>query len=61
MFHASTHTHTHTHKLPELVHSKVKGCEKVGHLVFILIGFSTSFTILLLIAIYEEELNSLVD
>ena len=59
--HAHTHTHTHTHtQLPELIHSREKG--RTRWILFLManIGFYISFVVLLLIAIYEEELNTLI-
>ncbi len=59
---------THTHiiivfvlQLPELLHTKEKGRKKMGQFVLSMIGLSVGFAILLVIAIYEEELDSLIE
>ena len=55
------HTHTHTHtQLPELIHSREKGRTRWMLFLMANIGFYISFVVLLLIAIYEEELNTLI-
>jgi len=46
--------------LPDLIHSKEKGRTRWGLFLMANIGFYISFIVLLLIAIYEEQLNSLI-
>ena len=62
--HARTHLYTHTHahtQLPELIHLKQKGCLRWGLFLVLNIGFLISFVVLLLLAIYEDQLNNLVN
>ena len=47
-------------QLPELIHMKEKGGVRFLLILMANIGFFISFVILLLIAIYEEELNTLI-
>ena len=47
-------------QLPELIHVKEKGCVCFLLILMANIGFIISFVALLLIAIYEEELNTLI-
>lgn len=47
-------------QFPELIHSKQKGWRRVIMFVMINIGFIISFVALLLLAIYEEDLDTLV-
>ena len=47
-------------QFPEMIHSKEKGWRRVVMFVMINIGFAISFMALLLLAIYEEDLNTLV-
>ena len=57
----STPTPTYTHvQLPELIHVKEKGCVRFFLIQMANIGFLISFAVLLVIAIYEEELNTLI-
>jgi hypothetical protein len=48
-------------QLPELIHSKEKQlCRRMVFFVMVNIGFIISFLALLLLAIYEEDLNTLI-
>lgn len=48
-------------QLPELIHSKEKrACKRLVLFAMVNIGFIISFIALLLLAIYEEDLNSLI-
>ena len=47
-------------QLPELIHINEKGCTRLALILMANIGFVISFVILLVIAIYEDELNTLV-
>jgi len=46
--------------LPELVHLKEQGCIRCGQFIVSVIGFGLGFAVLLCIAIYEEQLDSLI-
>lgn len=47
-------------QLPQLIHTKAKGWRRGISFLMINIGFILSFVALLLLAIYEEDLDSLV-
>ena len=54
------HPHTHA-QLPELIHSDEKGYKRIVVILMANIGFWISFIILLLIAVYEDVFDHLVD
>ena len=49
------------YQLPGLVHTKDKGCSRWGQFVMSNVGFLVAFAALLLLAVYEEELNAVID
>ena len=48
-------------QLPELMHSKEKGVQKVIQVVMILVGMAIGFSILLVIALFEDSINFVVN
>lgn len=43
--------------LPEVLHSREMGWQRVGHIAMTFTGFSIGFLVLLFIALYEDEIN----
>ena len=55
------YTFTFYYQLPGLIHTKDKGCSRWGQFVMCNVGFLVAFTALLLLAMFEEELNAIID
>ena len=59
-FPSLSHTLPPSLQLPELIHSKEKGRHRWGLFIAANAGFFVSFLALFLLAVYEEDLNTLI-